>query len=69
MATAVSVPEGPVLLDVRGAAAFIGVSVAIIRRWTREGLPHVCAGRGGRKLFTRPDLCRWVERCKEERHE
>jgi hypothetical protein len=56
----------PLLLDVVAAAAIVGVSVGIIRGWVADGLPFVRAGRGGRKMFTRRDLERFVERQKEQ---
>jgi len=55
----------PLLLDSPRAAAFAGVSVGVIRGWVSQGLPFVRAGRGGRKMFTRRDLERWVEKQKE----
>jgi hypothetical protein len=61
----VCAPE-PLLVDVVGAAAIVGVGVGIIRRWAADGLPFVRAGRGGRKMFTRRDLERFVERLKEQ---
>ena len=57
--------ENPLLLDVRAAAAFVGVGPGVIRRWCADGLPFIRAGRGGRKLLTRRDLEKWVERLKE----
>lgn len=56
----------PLLVDVIGAAAIVGVSVGVIRGWVADGLPFVRAGRGGRKMFTRRDLERFVERQKEQ---
>jgi len=57
--------ENPLLLDVRAAAAFVGVGSGVIRHWCADGLPFVRAGRGGKKLFMRRDLEKWVERLKE----
>ncbi|MFI5117192.1 MAG: helix-turn-helix domain-containing protein [Terriglobales bacterium] len=53
------------LLDTSAAAAFVGVGTGVLRRWVAEGLPFVRGGRGGRKLFTRRDIERWIERNKE----
>jgi DNA-binding transcriptional MerR regulator len=61
----VCVPE-PLLIDVSRAAEVVGVSVGVIRGWGADGLPFVRAGRGGRKMFTRRDLERFVERQKEQ---
>jgi excisionase family DNA binding protein len=52
------------LLDVHGAAAVVGVSVSVIRRWAHEGLCFVRGGRGGKLLFARKDLERFVEKLK-----
>jgi len=57
-------PE-PILLDSVAAAVYVGVSVGVIRGWVSLGLPFIRAGRGGRKMFTRRDLEKWVERNKE----
>lgn len=57
-------PE-PLLIDVHGAAAYVGVGTGTIRRWTADGLPFVRAGRCGKKLYDRADLRRFVERLKE----
>jgi len=57
-------PE-PILLDSAAAAGYVGVSVGVIRGWVGAGLPFIRAGRGGRKMFTRRDLEKWVERNKE----
>lgn len=59
-------PAEPLLIDVARAAAVVGVSVGVIRGWVADGLPFVRAGRGGRKMFTRRDLERFVERQKEQ---
>jgi hypothetical protein len=56
----------PLLLDIVGAAAFVGVGIGVIRGWVSDGLPFLRAGRGGRKMFTRRDLERFVERLKEQ---
>ena len=61
----VSPQAEPLLLDITRAAAFVGVGVGVIRGWVLDGLPFVRAGRGGKKLFARSDLSRWVERLKE----
>jgi hypothetical protein len=58
-------PPAPLLFDLAAAAAIVGVGVGVIRGWAADGLPFVRAGRGGRKMFTRRDLERWVERLKE----
>jgi len=58
-------PE-PLLIDVARAAEVVGVSVGVIRGWVSEGLPFVRAGRGGRKMFTRRDLERFIEGLKEQ---
>jgi predicted site-specific integrase-resolvase len=55
----------PLLLDASTAAAFVGVQVGVLRRWVRDGLPFVRAGAGGRKMYVRRDLERFVERLKE----
>lgn len=55
----------PILIDVRAAALHVGVGVGVIRAWVRDGLPFVRGGRGGKKLFARRDLERWIERLKE----
>jgi hypothetical protein len=54
----------PLLLDIVRAAAFVGVGIGVIRGWVSDGLPFLRAGRGGRKMFTRRDLERFVERLK-----
>lgn len=56
----------PLLFDIQRAAQVVGVSVGVIRGWVADGLPFVRAGRGGRKMFTRRDLERFVERQKEQ---
>jgi Helix-turn-helix domain len=53
------------LLDIKAAADFVGVGVGVLRNWVCEGLPFVRGGRGGKKMFTRRDLERWIERQKE----
>jgi predicted site-specific integrase-resolvase len=55
----------PLLLDASAAAAFVGVQVGVLRRWVRDGLPFVRAGAGGRKMYVRRDLERFIERLKE----
>jgi excisionase family DNA binding protein len=64
MPAPISKPES-LLLDTPGAAALVGVQPGVLRRWVSEGLPFVRAGRGGKKLFSRKDLERWIERIKE----
>lgn len=56
----------PLLLDVAAAAAIVGVGVGVVRGWAADGLPFVRAGRGGKKLFARRDIERWLERLKEQ---
>lgn len=56
----------PLLLDITLAATIVGVSPSTIRRWTSEGLPFVRGGPGGKKLYCRRDLERWIERLKEQ---
>ncbi|MGO8811006.1 MAG: helix-turn-helix domain-containing protein [Candidatus Sulfotelmatobacter sp.] len=56
----------PLLVDVIGAAAIVGVGEGVIRRWVSEGLPFLRGGRGGKKLFSRRDLERFIERQKEQ---
>lgn len=56
----------PLLLDVVAAAAIVGVGEGVIRRWVSEGLPFLRGGRGGKKLFSRRDLERFIERQKEQ---
>jgi excisionase family DNA binding protein len=53
------------LIDIKAAAEFVGVGEGTIRRWVSEGLPIIRAGVGGKKMFTRRDLERWIERLKE----
>lgn len=60
-----NVVSEPFLLDTRSASAFLGVSIGVLRGWVADGLPFVRAGRGGKKMFTRRDLEKWVERSKE----
>lgn len=55
----------PLLVDVRDAAAYLGTTPGVVRGWVAAGLPFIRAGRGGKKMFTRRDLERWVERQKE----
>jgi excisionase family DNA binding protein len=55
----------PLLIDVARAAALVGVGVSTIRRWTADGLPFIRGGPGGKKLYARRDLERWIERLKE----
>jgi excisionase family DNA binding protein len=57
--------EKPLLIDAREAARFVGVTSNTIRRWCAEGLPFARAGKGGKKMFIRADLRKWVERLKE----
>jgi hypothetical protein len=65
MGTNAGVSAEPLLFDIVRAAEVVGVSVGVIRGWVAEGLPFLRAGRGGRKMFTRRDLERFVERLKE----
>ena len=53
------------LFDINTAAELVGVGVGVIRNWVRDGLPFVRGGRGGKKMFARRDLERWIERQKE----
>ena len=55
----------PLLMDITHAASFVGVGVGVLRGWVADGLPFIRAGRGGKKMFARRDLERWVERLKE----
>lgn len=55
----------PLLMDINAAAALIGIGTGVLRRWVSDGLPYVRAGRGGRKMFARRDLEKFVERRKE----
>jgi len=55
----------PMLLDTASAAAVVGVGIGVIRRWVCDGLPFIRAGRGGKKMFSRRDLEKWIERNKE----
>lgn len=55
----------PLLHDIVQAAAIVGVSVSTIRAWTRDGLTFVRGGAGGKKMYCRRDLERFVERLKE----
>jgi hypothetical protein len=64
VAAAISTTD-PLLVDSPRAAAIVGVSVGVLRGWVSQGLPYVRAGRGGRKMFTRRDLEKFVERQKE----
>ena len=53
------------LLDTANAAALVGVTPGVIRGWVLAGLPFVRAGRGGKKMFARRDLEKWIEQQKE----
>lgn len=55
----------PLLFDIVRAAAVVGVSVSTIRHWTSDGLPFVRGGAGGKKMYCRRDLERFIERLKE----
>jgi predicted site-specific integrase-resolvase len=57
--------QQPLLLAGPSAAAYVGVQPGVLRRWIKEGLPFVRGGRGGKKLYPRKELERWVERLKE----
>lgn len=58
-------PEQPLLLDTPSAAALVGVRPGVLRRWVQDGLPFVRAGAGGKKMYVRRDLEKWIERNKE----
>lgn len=51
-----------ILLDIAAAAAATGVPVAALRRWTKDRLPHMRDGRGGKLFFRRRDLEKYIER-------
>jgi hypothetical protein len=53
------------LIDAKAAALFVGIGEGVLRGWVACGLPFVRAGRGGKKMFARRDLEKWVERVKE----
>jgi DNA-binding transcriptional MerR regulator len=55
----------PMLVDVPAAAQLTGTSIGTIRRWVADGLPHIRAGAGGKKLFEPVDLQKWIARLKE----
>jgi DNA-binding transcriptional MerR regulator len=57
--------QEPLLLDISRAALIVGVSSSTIRKWTADGLPFVRAGAGGKKMYARRDIERFVERLKE----
>jgi DNA-binding transcriptional MerR regulator len=61
----VSSQSEPLLFDIAYAANVVGVSVSTIRHWTSDGLPFVRGGPGGKKLYSRRDLERFIERLKE----
>lgn len=65
MTSRLTIAPTPLLLDINGAATFLGVGVGVIRGWVADGLPFVRAGRGGKKMFVRRDLEKWIERRKE----
>ena len=58
-------PEQPLLLDITRAAQLLGVGIGVLRGWVADGLPFIRAGRGGKKMFARRDLERFIERLKE----
>lgn len=58
--------DEPLLVDVTRAAAIVGVSISTIRHWTSDGLPFVRGGSGGKKMYCRRDLERWIERLKDQ---
>ena len=62
---AVSSQSEPLLFDIARAANIVGVSPSTIRHWTSDGLPFVRGGPGGKKLYSRRDLERFIERLKE----
>lgn len=55
----------PLLLDINAAAKFLGVGAGTMRTFIANGIPFVRAGRGGKRMFIRKDLERWIERMKE----
>jgi DNA-binding transcriptional MerR regulator len=57
--------QEPLLLDINRAALVVGVSTSSLRKWTAEGLPFVRAGSGGKKMYARRDIERFIERLKE----
>jgi len=61
----VSSQTEPLLLDITRASSVVGVSVSTLRHWTADGLPFIRGGPGGKKLYQRRDLERWIERLKE----
>lgn len=65
MTSSNTIAPTPLLLDIHGAAVFLGVGVGVIRGWVADGLPYIRAGRGGKKMFVRRDLEKWIERRKE----
>ena len=53
--------------DQAGAAAFLGVTVATVRRWSRrDGLPFYRIGH--RALYREKDLTDWLEARREVHH-
>ena len=57
--------QEPLLLDISRAALIVGISISTIRKWTANGLPFVRAGSGGKKMYARRDIERFIERLKE----
>ena len=57
--------QEPLLIDISRAALIAGVSASSIRKWTADGLPFVRAGAGGKKMYARRDIERFIERLKE----
>lgn len=65
MARKYSTPPG--WLDQEGAAKFLGVTVATVRRWSRrEGLAFYRIGH--RALYRETDLRAWLEARREVHH-
>jgi excisionase family DNA binding protein len=49
-------------MTIREAAAYLGVSESTVRRWMKsEGLPGLKLQLGGRLLFKRELIDRWLE--------
>lgn len=60
MNPAIGAPREPLLLDVRQAAAFLGVGQNAVRHWVERR--HVPFRRiGGRVFFVRAELLRFLE--------
>jgi DNA-binding transcriptional MerR regulator len=65
MTTAIQPSTEPLLLDINKAATLTGVSTSTLRHWTTDGLPFIRGGPGGKKLYCRRDIERFVESLKE----